>query len=315
VVSDDGTQYVAATTYNAQGQITEQRMDSGANGFTRQAVYNLNTLRLETIKAGTATPFENLQKLSYTYDLAGNVQTLTDNANSGQAQTFGYDWLYRLTSAATNAAGIGQYSHTYAYNAIGNITSYNGNAYTYGTKPHAVTGAFGNSYSYDAVGNQTSRTVGGFAYTQTFDYDNRLTVVTGGSVNASFLYDADDNRVKGTVAGVTTVYIAGLYEYQNGAVTKYYEGGAMRRSGYASGNGITYALSDHLNSTSVLVNQNGTVNSRDFYYPEPVLSLPKERQPGRERVLQHHDEAVHGPVPRTEPVGRRAANAVAGRAR
>ena len=195
------------------------------------------------------------------------MQTLTDATNSGQVQTFGYDWLDRLTTAATSAVGIGQYSHTYAYNAIGNLTSYNGNSYTYGSQPHAVTAAFGNSYGYDAVGNQTSRTIAGTAYTQSFDYDNRLLGVAGGSVSATFLYDADGNRVKGTVAGVTTVYLAGLYEYQNGAVTKYYEGGALRRTGYATDNGVFYTLSDQLRSTSVLVNQNGTVNSRNYYYP------------------------------------------------
>jgi RHS repeat-associated protein len=107
----------------------------------------------------------------------------------------------------------------------------------------------------------------GASYTQSFDYDNRLIAVTGGAVNASFVYDADGNRVKGTVAGVTTVYIAGLYEYQNSAVTKYYEGGGIRRTGYAADNGIFYVVSDHLRSTSVLVNRNGTVKSRNFYYP------------------------------------------------
>jgi RHS repeat-associated protein len=30
---------------------------------------------------------------------------------------------------------------------------------------------------------------------------------------------------------------------------------------------VFYALQDHLRSTSVLVNQNGTVNSRNYYYP------------------------------------------------
>ncbi len=267
VTGDDGTQYVTGTTYNAQGQVTEQRLDSGANGFTRQSLYNPSTLRLETLKAGTAAPFENLQKLAYAYDLAGNVQTLTDATNGGQAQSFGYDWLDRLTSAATNAAGVGQYSHTYAYNAIGNLTSYNGNGYTYGAQPHAVTGAFGNSYGYDAVGNQTSRTISGVSYTQNFDYDNRLVSVTGSGANASFVYDAECARVKGTVGVVTTVYIAGLYEYQNGAVTKYYEGGAFRRAGYGGDNGVFYVISDQVKSTSVFVNQDGTVNSRNYYYP------------------------------------------------
>ncbi len=67
--------------------------------------------------------------------------------------------------------------------------------------------------------------------------------------------------------GVTTVYLLGLYEYQNDAVTKYYEGGAMRRTGYATDNGVFYVVSDHLRSTSVLVNRDGTVKSRNFYYP------------------------------------------------
>ena len=50
-------------------------------------------------------------------------------------------------------------------------------------------------------------------------------------------------------------------------MTKYYEGGAMRRTGYATDNGVFYTLSDQLRSTSVLVNQNGTVKSRNYYYP------------------------------------------------
>jgi hypothetical protein len=43
----------------------------------------------------------------------------------------GYDWLDRLVSVSTSAAGTGQYSHTYAYDSIGNLTSYAaGNPYT-----------------------------------------------------------------------------------------------------------------------------------------------------------------------------------------
>ncbi len=66
---------------------------------------------------------------------------------------------------------------------------------------------------------------------------------------------------------MTTIYIAGLYEWQNGAVTKYYEGGAIRRTGYASDNSVFYVVSDHLRSTSVLVNRDGTVKDRNYYYP------------------------------------------------
>ena len=104
-------------------------------------------------------------------------------------------------------------------------------------------------------------------YTLTYDYENHLTAVSGGSVSASFVYDTDGNRVKGTVNGTTTVYIAGLYEYQGGATTLYYEGNALRRTGYAANNGVFYLLQDQLKSSSVLTNQNGTVNSRNYFYP------------------------------------------------
>jgi RHS repeat-associated protein len=52
-------------------------------------------------------------------------------------------------------------------------------------------------------------------------------------------------------------------------------GGALRRTGYATDNGVFYIVSDHpstslrtsLRSTSVLVNRDGTVKSRNYYYP------------------------------------------------
>ncbi|MFN8493911.1 MAG: RHS repeat-associated core domain-containing protein [Caldilineaceae bacterium] len=130
-----------------------------------------------------------------------------------------------------------------------------------------MTAAFGNSYGYDANGNQTTRTIGGVTYTFTYDYENHLTAVSGGSISASFVYDADGNRVKGTVNGTTTVYLAGLYEYQSGATTLYYEGNALRRTGYATDNGVFYLLQDQLKSSSALINQNGTVNSRNYFDP------------------------------------------------
>ena len=83
----------------------------------------------------------------------------------------------------------------------------------------------------------------------------------------SFMYNTDGNRVMGTVNGVTVVYIAGLYEWQAGATTTYYDGGAMRRSGHASDNGVFYVLADHLGSTSVIVSQTGVEMSREYHYP------------------------------------------------
>ena len=90
----------------------------------------------------------------------------------------------------------------------------------------------------------------------------------GATVLATFVYDASGQRVKSTVGTVTTIYIGGIYEYQAGATTKYYEGNAMRRTGYASSNGVYYMLQDHLKSSSVIVNQNGRQRlSRNYYLP------------------------------------------------
>jgi YD repeat-containing protein len=277
VVSDDGTRFVDYTLYNPAGQLTEQRHDSGANGLTRRVSYDPNTLRTTRLYAGSGGQSANLLDLNYGYDANGNITALTDAVNSGQKQCFGYDWLNRLTGAFTgdasctsySATGIGAYNHTYAYNAIGNITSNAGNSYVYGSsKPHAVTAAFGNSYGYDANGNQTSRTIGGVSYDLTFDYDNRITEIKqGGTTLGTFVYDADGNRVLGTIAGVTTAYIAGLYEWQAGATTKYYDSGAMRRTGYAANNGISYVLGDQLGSSSKIIGQNGMLQASNYFLP------------------------------------------------
>ena len=188
VVSDDTTQYVSAASYNPRGQLTD--LTSGS-GLSRGYQYNATTMRLEKIEAGISTANDR-QELQYSYDNAGNITSLTDQRNSGQIQSFGYDWLDRLTSASTNALGTGQYNHSYSYDAIGNITNMAGSAYSYGaTQPHAVTAAHGNNYSYDANGNQTTRTISGTAYTQVFDRENRLIEIKEGStVLGTFVYDA-----------------------------------------------------------------------------------------------------------------------------
>jgi len=118
-----GMPYVSSATYNAQGQLTQlvNENGNGANGLTRRWSYETNTLRLSTMQAGTNASFDNLQKLTYSYDNVGNVTSLVDTVNSGQKQCFQSDWLSRLTGAFTgdaactvySATGTGPYNHTY----------------------------------------------------------------------------------------------------------------------------------------------------------------------------------------------------------
>ena len=88
-----------------------------------------------------------------------------------------------------------------------------------------------------------------------------------------------------------------MYEWQGGAATQYYQGPtgplALRRTGHSADNGVKYLLSDHLRSTSVLVNQDGSMASRQYYHPfgdnrnGPFSTLTTKRYTG-----QYHEEAL-----------------------
>jgi RHS repeat-associated protein len=120
--------------------------------------------------------------------------------------------------------------------------------------------------------------------------------VSGGTVSASFVYDADGNRIKGTIGSVTTVYIAGVYEYQGGATTHYYEGHAFRRTGYASNNGVFYLLQDHLGSNRDLINEDGTRNGRNFYFPYGGnrAGVPFNPRSTKRFTGQYHEQGLPG---------------------
>ena len=98
----------------------------------------------------------------------------------------------------------------YAYNNAGNITSFEGAAFTYTdlVHKHAVTHLAGTQkYWYDANGNMTRRINFSLDVNYSYDAENHLTGVSGGKT-ATFVYDGDGNLVKTTVGSVT-VAIAG----------------------------------------------------------------------------------------------------------
>ena len=76
----------------------------------------------------------------------------------------------------------------------------------------AVVTAGSNAYCYDQNGNMRRRTIAGVVYTLTYDAENRLTAISGGSVTASYTYDGDGNRVKSVLNGETVIYVGNLYE-------------------------------------------------------------------------------------------------------
>ncbi len=165
----------------------------------------------------------DLQGLSYGYDKVGNITSLGDSvANENLA--FNYDGLNRLDMVT------GAYSDDPEYNGRGNLIQkkdLNGAtitlAYPTGSnpiQPHAVQTAGGNSYQYDANGNMTQRIVGGVTYTLGYDKENRLISISGGSLDASYSYNADGARVRAVVTigseTMTTGYIGNYFEISVG---------------------------------------------------------------------------------------------------
>ena len=121
-----------------------------------------------------------------------------------QTLSYGYDKLYRLTTASGGPAGATSYTYdpvgnrltrtraatttTYAYDRADRITS-------------ATTPSSGTSYTVNAIGNMTARgsdTLAAACPEERGDQVNRLTQTTVGSTTATYAYDGDGKRASKT---------------------------------------------------------------------------------------------------------------------
>jgi RHS repeat-associated protein len=85
-----------------------------------------------------------------------------------------------------------------------------------------------------------------------------------GAATATFVYDGDGNRVKGTVGGVTITYIGNYYEWSGSTATSYYYAGSLRVA-MRQGSTLSYMFADHLGSTSVVANSSGSKTAEVRY--------------------------------------------------
>jgi RHS repeat-associated protein len=125
---------VTGTLYNALGGMTDLNLNNGAKttygyygpvsstGYDTAGGFYGRLWEIKTTKQPGGTPV--LQDARYSWDPAGNLTQRQDRVNI-ETENFTYDLVDRLTAAS------GPYSETYSYNALGNITSKNGTAYTY----------------------------------------------------------------------------------------------------------------------------------------------------------------------------------------
>jgi RHS repeat-associated protein len=124
----------------------------------------------------------------------------------------------------------------------------------------------GNTYSYDANGNMNYRYVYDDVnhkwntFNLAYDADNRMVQVSG-AVTETFKYNGDGQRIIATQGVTTTVYIGNYFEWHGtpADMVKYYYSGATRVAMRVGANAPVFLMGDHLGSTSVAANYDGTI--------------------------------------------------------
>lgn len=154
----------------------------------------------------------DIQNLTYGFDYAGNLTSVTDNDTAGRDETYTVDSLNRLYTAS-GAYG----SRTYTYDSNSNrSTWYNGtitrtSAYYSGTNTvHTITdGTNTRHFTYSASGNMLTddRVMNGaVAVSNTFGGRDRLESMTVGTPTITFKINALGQRVEKATVSATTDY-------------------------------------------------------------------------------------------------------------
>jgi RHS repeat-associated protein len=257
VSAPTGSTYVSYANYNALGQAGTA---SYGNGVATTYQYLATNNRLQNITTSSASQIMNL---TYGYDNGGNLTGITDNIDNTKSQAFIYDDLNRLWQAQSTRYG----ALFYAYDQIGNIVSKETISYTYdpaGNKPHAVRSTSdGKTYTYDANGNMLADGT----RTMTYNYDNMPQTIIASAATTTFVYDGNGVRVKKSTSTGDDIYIGKVYECKVGVCSKYIFAGGTRIAHKTSATDIVYYHQDHLGSTRLITDRNGSKMEDIYYYP------------------------------------------------
>ncbi|WP_420209289.1 SpvB/TcaC N-terminal domain-containing protein [Candidatus Electronema sp. JC] len=237
--------YLKALTYDKFEQRVFMRQGNGAE---TEYSYNPRNRRLATLKAAAAG--REFMDLSYDYDPVGNILGLDNGAavrkpyefGGKSQQRFGYDDLYRLTSASglLEQKPNTEYRYTLAmqYDSIHNIvrknqedirivpggsaitqkkTTYDYNYAYASSRPHAPTQIGERAFSYDANGNQTGweSDANGTRRTIVWDEENRIQEISDNGHTMRYAYNDAGERVIKTGPQGETVYVNQFYSVRN----------------------------------------------------------------------------------------------------
>ena len=176
---------------------------------------------------------------------------------------FSYDGLMRLTKASRRVlpSGGSTQTMTAAYDKLGNITSRDGQNYTYSSRPHAVTSALDNTYTYNNNGALTGVT-GNKTVSVSWKPFNQPNTITQGSQVSTFRYGADHQRVLHSKSATNSIIYIGRgweREHNGGTITdSFFVFTPLGRSVevvYVNGAFSTtrYFFTDHLGSVDTVV--------------------------------------------------------------
>ncbi|TMR22398.1 hypothetical protein ETD86_11950 [Nonomuraea turkmeniaca] len=190
-----------AYAYDALGNPTQRIDAAGTATFTWD---NVNRL-------ATATDPVTGRTLTYGYDPASRLKTITATSGQASTQSFDYDAMDRpTTQTLKNGAGTQLAKITYGWDKDDNLTT---------KTTTGLAGAGTNTYAYDHAGRLTSWTAPGGATTayewdaagnrtkaggKTFTYDERNRLTSGDGTDHT--YTPRGTLATSTKAGATTSY-------------------------------------------------------------------------------------------------------------
>jgi len=283
--------FVSSATYAPQGSIASAVVGN-ATGFNGVTVANTYNKRLQPSAITASLPSNALvQSLTYNFNLGtadnGNVYSITNGKDATRNQTFTYDKLNRITTAATQGiTGSHCWRQKFGYmsngnfvlgpDPWGNVTQIQ-NTLSGCSSPTLSQGISTNNQFlspmvYDAAGNL----INDGANPYTYDTENRL--ATAGGV--TYTYDGDGKRVKksnGTLYWTGPGWDPLLETDLSGNATAeyvFFNGERVARVDQPN-NYPRYYFSDHLNSTDIVTNATGGIIRESDYVPyggEVVIS-------------------------------------------
>jgi RHS repeat-associated protein len=256
------------------------------NGQSRNFSYDDQSrlTRLTNLTSGGT----NVATYGYAYDLnyttglytmlgqwVSMTATVPSQGLSNHTTTYEYDPNYQLVKATyPNVTPFNGEVDSWTYDAIGNrlTNTVNGATTNYTYQKIAgnpnnwqrLTNDGPNAYTYDANGSTVTRA----AYSFAWDYENRMSSISGGTTS-SYRYDSQGRRSQKTVSGTTSSYLYnGLNLIQETAASQanYLFGPRIDEPlALSRGSQIYYYVGDAIGSITAIADASGNVQNSYLY--------------------------------------------------